>query len=160
MRLIFADPPYMGMCKRYDHYHPDGRCWDDLETHAVLLDSLRSADGWAYCLSSTTLRDLLPLAPSNARIGAWAKSFCAFKRNVRIAYSWEPILFVPGRDRSKDGAPVGRDHLVEPITLKRGLVGAKPERFCRWVLTLMGYVPGDEVVDLYPGTGIMGDICG
>jgi hypothetical protein len=31
MRFAYADPPYFGKCgKYYKHYHPDGRCWDDL----------------------------------------------------------------------------------------------------------------------------------
>lgn len=51
-----------------------------------------------------------------------------------------------------------KDFLVEPITLKRGLVGAKPEKFCRWVLDLLNVQAGDEVVDLFPGTGIMGRV--
>lgn len=86
------------------------------------------------------------------------KPFAAYKANVRIAYTWEPVLFVPGRDSSKDGAPVGRDHLAEPITLRKGLTGAKPAAFCRWVLDLVGYVEGDEMLDVFPGTGILGRV--
>ncbi len=159
MRLAFADPPYLGCCNYYGHRHeePYG-CWDDLHTHRELFLRLREFDGWAYCMTSTTLRAILPLAPDGVRVASWVKPFAAFKRNVRIAYTWEPVLFVPGRDRSKDGAPVGRDHLSESITLKRGLTGAKPERFCQWVLGLLGYVEGDELTDLFPGTGSMGRV--
>ena len=39
------------------------------------------------------------------------------------------------------------------MAMGKGLVGAKPEAFCRWVLDLLGYVEGDEVVDVFPGTG-------
>ena len=45
-----------------------------------------------------------------------------------------------------------------PITLKRGLTGAKPEAFCRWVLDLLGYANGDEIDDLFPGTSVMSRI--
>lgn len=154
MRLAYADPPYLGCCKLYDHFHgDDGRCWDDLDTHRRLIDRLDSEfDGWAYCMTSTSLPQLAPLMPAGARVAAWVKPFAAFKRNVRIAYTWEPVLFSPGRDRSTDGAPVGRDHLAEPITLRRGFTGAKPQKFNRWVLDLLGYVEGDEVTDLFPGT--------
>jgi hypothetical protein len=86
------------------------------------------------------------------------KPFAAFKRNVRIAYTWEPVIFMPGRDRSKEGASVGRDHMAESITMQKGLPGAKPEKFCSWVLDLMGWMPGDEVADLFPGTGVMGRV--
>ncbi len=158
VNLAFADPPYLGCCGLYDHYHgDDGQCWDEVSTHEALLRRLATDfDGWAYCMSSVSLGDILGLEAPGARVAAWVKPFAAYKANVRIAYTWEPVLFVPGRDRSKDGAPVGRDHLAEPITLKKGLTGAKPLAFCRWVLDLLGYVDGDELVDLYPGTGIMG----
>jgi hypothetical protein len=51
-----------------------------------------------------------------------------------------------------------RDFLSEPITLRKGLIGAKPERFCRWIADLLGYIEGDELVDIFPGTGIMGRV--
>ena len=47
--------------------------------------------------------------------------------------------------------------MAEPITLRKGLTGAKPPRFCDWVLDLLGYVPSDTVIDLFPGTGVMGE---
>ena len=159
VRLAYADPPYLGCCDKYSHYHPDGRCWDDVETHKVLLARLASEyDGWAYSLSSQSLDPLVSLAPSGIRVAAWVKPFAAFKANVRIAYTWEPVFFVPARGSSSDGAPVGRDHLAEPIALRKGLTGAKPDRFCRWVLDLLGYCQGDEVDDLFPGTGVMGRV--
>ena len=155
MRLAYADPVYLGMSRRYPE-HPESHVWDNLDTHAQLLATLdRDYDGWAYSCSATTLRQILTVAPEGIRIGSWNKPFCAFKRNVRIAYSWEPVLFKPGRDSSKLGASVGRDSHSANITLRRGLTGAKPETFCRWVLDLMGYVEGDEVLDLFPGTGVM-----
>ena len=51
-----------------------------------------------------------------------------------------------------------KDFIVEPITLQKGLVGAKPEKVCRWILDLLNVQEGDEVVDLFPGTGIMGRV--
>jgi len=68
------------------------------------------------------------------------------------------VIFKPGRDSSKDGAPVTRDHLSCPITLRRGLTGAKPEQFCEWIRNLLGWIPGDELTDLFPGTGVMGAV--
>ena len=53
---------------------------------------------------------------------------------------------------------VMRDWIQESITLKRGLTGAKPEAFCRWVLDLLGYIEGDEVEDVFPGSGVMGHV--
>jgi hypothetical protein len=157
MRLAYADPPYLGCSRYYDH--PDAARFDDPAAHGALMADLAARfDGWAMSASSTSLVDLLPLAPPGVRVAAWVKPFAAYKANIRIAYTWEPVIFTPGRDRSTEGAPVGRDHLAERITLERGLTGAKPERFCRWVADLLGYVDGDELVDIFPGTGVMGRV--
>lgn len=157
MRFAYADPPYLGCGHLYVGQHPDALIWDDPETHRRLIARLSDEypDGWALSLSSTTLKTLLPMCPADVRICSWVKPFAAYKRNVRIAYTWEPVIVRGGRVSSRDGAPVGRDHLSEPITLRRGLTGAKSERFCRWVLDLLGYIEGDQVDDLFPGTGVM-----
>ena len=161
LRLAYADPPYLGCCKLYGHRHEEPwGCWDDVDTQIELMVDLASKyDGWAMSTSSPNLGKLVGTAEAlGARTAAWVKPFAAFKANVRIAYTWEPVLFVPARDSSKDGAPVGRDHLSTPITLRKGLTGAKPEAFCEWVLDLLNVQPGDEVVDLFPGTGVMGRV--
>jgi hypothetical protein len=158
MRFAFADPPYYGCCKLYEHYHPDGKCWDAAETHQDLIWRLNVdyPDGWALSLSSTTLQTILPMCPDGVRVAAWVKPFAAFKRNVRNAYTWEPVIIRGGRVSSKDGAPVCRDSLAESITLKHGLTGAKPQRFNRWVLDMLGFIDElDTVDDLFPGTGGM-----
>ena len=155
MRFAYADPPYLGQCDRYGHHHKEPwGCWDDPITHYDLMKHLiRDYDGWALSASAPSLNGFK--WPQDARVAAWVKPFAAYKANVRIAYTWEPVIFKPGRDSSKDGAPVGRDHLSEPITMQKRLTGAKSERFCRWIANLLGYVEGDEMVDLFPGTGIM-----
>lgn len=178
MKFAYADPPYLGCCRLYDHYHPDDRCWDDLSTHMALIERLvrEFPDGWALSCTSGSLRSLLPLCPDDSRVGPWVKTFGAFKRGVRPAYMWEPVIFRGGRNPSngyshkppekngkqttpKDFAIISAgDLLAEPITLKKGLTGAKPEAFCEWVLDLLNVLPGDEVVDLFPGTGTMGRV--
>lgn len=157
MRFAYADPPYLGCGKLYPE-HPDALDWNRPEQHEWLIDKLTGEypDGWALSASSVSLPVLLPMCPIDIRIAAWVKPFAAFKRNVRIAYTWEPVIFRGGRVSSKDGAPVGRDHISEPITLQRGLTGAKPSRFCRWVADLLGYVESEDTLDdLFPGTGAM-----
>lgn len=178
MRFAYADPPYLGCCKLYDHFHgDDGRCWDDIETHRQLIDRLvdEFPDGWAMSLTSTTLRDLLPLCPPDVRVAAWCKTFGAFKKGVRPAYMWEPVILRGGRNPNaghshappekggkqntpKDFYNHHTDALLCPITLKKGLTGAKPEGFCGWVLDLLNVQPGDDLVDLYVGTGVMGRV--
>jgi hypothetical protein len=164
VKFAYADPPYFGKCgKFYSHHHPDGLCWDDLATHELLIKRLVSdyPDGWALSASSSTLQLILPLCPAGVRIGAWVKPFCVFKKGVRPAYAWEPVLFMGGRNKNHPPPAKGgkqttpKDYLAEPITLRKGLTGAKPTKFCRWVLDLLGYVDGDILDDLFPGTGVM-----
>lgn len=159
MRFAFADPPYLGCGALYDEHHAEARSWDDPETHRALVDRLvrEYPDGWAMCLSTPSLRTILPMCPETCRVAAWVKPFAVFKPNVNPAYAWEPVIVFGGRkgDRTRDTV---RDWFAKEITLKRGLVGAKPEAFCRWVLDLLGYVSGDDLDDLFPGTGVMGRV--
>lgn len=163
MRFAYADPPYLGKgASHYGDHHAEAATWDDVQAHRDLIDRLVSdyPDGWALSMLSTNLHTLLPLCPPDVRVAAWVKPFAAFKRNVRNAYTWEPVILRGGRTSSKDGAPVTRDHLAENITMLRGLPGAKPDRFCDWVLAMLGAIPGDTVDDLFPGTGSMGRAAG
>lgn len=164
MKFAYADPPYLGQCSKYQHYHPDGYCWNDVSTYEMLITRLEKEfpDGWALSASSPSLKHILPLCSDDVRIASWVKSFCAFKRGVRPAYAWEPVIFRGGRNKNHPPPEKGgkqttpKDFILAPITLKKGLVGAKPEKVCRWILDLLNVQEGDEVVDLFPGTGIMG----
>lgn len=170
MKFAYADPPYLGCCKLYDHYHPNGLCWDQLDTHRLLIERLceEYPDGWAMSATSGSLRVILPYCPPDVRVAAWVKSFCAFKKGVRPAYAWEPVIFWRGRNpnagHSHAPPPKGgkqntpKDFIVEPITLRKGLTGAKPEKVCHWILELLNFQPGDTCDDLYPGTGVMGRV--
>lgn len=164
VRFAYADPPYIGQAKR--HYSHDPQCAE--VDHAELIERLMRdfPDGWALSASSPSLRVILPMCPPEARIGGWFKNFCAFKRNVRPAYAWEPVIFHGGRNpinghraeiperNGKQTTPKDfywdTDVIIEPITPQKGLVGAKPERVCRWILALLNAQSGDEIVDLYP----------
>lgn len=159
MRFAYADPPYLGQGDRYDHY--DSAMWNEVKSHLALVDQLfdEYPDGWALSLSSPSLRLILPHCPDTARVAAWVKPFAVFKPNVNPAYAWEPIIFVGGRRGTRERATV-RDWHSENITLRKGLVGAKPPGFCRWILDLLGYEEGDELVDIFPGTGVMGEVTG
>lgn len=158
MRFAYADPPYLGCCKLYQHFHPNGRCWDELGTHSLLVTQMNREfpDGWAMSASSPSLAQVLPLCPSDVRIGAWVKPFAVFKPNVNPAYTWEPVIYRGGRKRDRS-QPTAKDHLIESITLQKGLTGAKPRKFAFWIFDLLGAEPTDELVDLYPGTGIIGE---
>lgn len=148
MRVVYADPPYVGQAKR--HYKSDE------VDHRLLIDRLCSEfDCWALSASSPSLKYILSLCPEDVRIAAWVKPFCAFKVGVNPAYTWEPVIFRGARKRGRDSLTV-KDHVIENMTLKKGLVGAKPEVFCYWLFDLLGLEPSDELTDWFPGTGIVG----
>jgi hypothetical protein len=154
MRFAYADPPYLGCGALYAKHHPEALIWDNPETHRALIQRIcdEYPDGWALSMASTNLWDLLPMCPREARVAAWCKPFAIYKPNVPVAYTWEPVIFMGGRRRGRDEATV-RDHLSCPITLKRGMTGAKPRDFCRWVFDLLGAKRGDALDDLFPGSG-------
>lgn len=150
MRFAYADPPYIGQAKK--HYGPDAR----EVNHELLIEHLNEdfPDGWALSLSSPTLKQILNMCPDDVRVGAWVKPFCSFKPGVNPAYAWEPVIFRGGRDRTREQFTV-RDFITCNITLKKGLAGAKPPTVCHWIFQVLNAQPGDELVDLFPGTGIV-----
>lgn len=153
MRLAYADPPYPGQSKKHYADHADYAGEVD---HAELVARLEAEyDGWILHTSSTALASILPLAPT-ARVCIWTKTFCAFKRNVPLAYAYEPVLIRRLRKQTVDGGEIMRDWIAEPMTMKRGLAGAKPERVVHWALRCAGAERDDEVIDLYPGSGAVG----
>jgi hypothetical protein len=154
MRFAYADPPYLGCGALYAKHHPDALAWDSPDEHARLIQRLcdEYPDGWVMSLSVPSLRVLLPMCPPDARVGAWVKPFAIFKPNVNPAYAWEPVIWRGGRKRGRDMETV-RDWCDCCITLRRGLTGAKPRRFCRWVFSLLNAKKGDALDDLFPGSG-------
>lgn len=155
MKFCYADPPYLGCGARYDH--PDARLWNDEAAHADLVSRLQTdyPDGWAVSLSAPSLPVYQAAAPL-ARVCVWVKPFAIFKPNVGTAYTWEPVLVVGGRKRTRQD-PTCRDHLSENITLKKGLCGVKPLRFNQWVLGLLNWKHTDELIDLFPGSNGMAE---
>lgn len=156
MKFAYADPPYIGQAKR--HYG----CEEINHEELIAMLCRDFPDGWALSCTSNSLRILLPVCPEDLRVAAWVKPFCAYKRGVRPAYAWEPLLFRGGRNRNapvpeKGGKAITpKDFHSANITLRKGLVGAKPESFCTWVLDLLNVWPDDDMIDLFPGTRVMG----
>lgn len=164
LTVAYADPPYMGKAKKHYKDHED---YDGEVDHEALIDRLVSEypDGWALSCHMPSMGLILQMCEERGlslydgdiRIGSWCKTFGAFKRNVRVAYVWEPVIIkpaerldgsVPTRDFAVDAGSV----LLEPITMKRGLAGAKPERFAFWLFNILGLRPCDELHDLFPGS--------
>lgn len=150
MRIGYADPPYPGCAHKYRD-HPDFAGEVD---HAAPITQLeRDFDGWVLHTNTPSIGLLASLVPATARWMAWVKPFAAFKRNVPVAYAWEPVIVKACRKPVVNHREVMRDWVSEPITMKRGLTGAKPERVCRWAFEMVGAEFTDELIDLFPGTG-------
>lgn len=152
MKIAYADPPYLGC----GHYYPERQEVDHVE---LLWELMRDYDCWALSCSSPSLGSLLNAAPikdvQSVRVAAWVKPFASFKPNVNPGYAWEPVIFRTKRERHTREQPTVRDWVVANITLRKGLVGAKPPSFCYWLFELLGCEANDEFDDLYPGTGIV-----
>jgi hypothetical protein len=151
-------PPYPGCAHLYSD-HPDYAGEVD---HRALVERLeRDFDGWVLHTHVLGLRmmereHILP--EDGIRICQWIKPFAAFKRNVSVAYAYEPVVIKAARKPVVSGRVVMRDWIEagwikEPITLRRGLTGAKPEAVCHWAFELVGAELGDALTDLFPGTG-------
>lgn len=154
-RIAYADPPYPG-CAHLYRDHPDYA--GEVDHHALVARLESEFDGWVLHTSATpaALALLAPLVVQieGARWCAWVKPFAAFKRNVPVAYAFEMAIVKCARKPvvNKRLVPM-RDWLAEPITMRRGLTGAKPEAVCHWLFELVGARPEDDLADLFPGTG-------
>lgn len=148
MQFAYADPPYIGQAHRY----PEKTEVDHPALITRLVDEY--PDGWALSLSSPTLKVILPLCPDDVRVMAWVKPFAVFKPNVNPGYTWEPVIVRGGRRRTRQ-QPTIRDWVSCNITLRKGLVGAKPEPFVEWLLQVLNVEPDDTLHDLFPGTGVV-----
>lgn len=161
LKLGYADPPYLGCGKLYAEHHVDALDWDNPQEHARLVQRLEAEfDGWVLHLSATPRSIALYgglVEATGARWCSWRKGFAAFKKNVSVAYAWEPVIVKAARKPVVSKRLVMRDWIdtdtQHSITLKRGLTGAKPEAVCHWAFELLGARPEDDFCDLFPGTG-------
>lgn len=155
MRFVYADPPYFGMGKKmYQKHHDEAFIFDDRMTHIDLMINLNNEyDGWALSCNPRDLVWLLPEAPDKTRVAVWVKPYAQI-RPVMTQYMYECVLF---KTNKKLGSrkPMVKDWLMTSPTRKTGLQGAKPDEFNKWILDLLGYENGDELVDLFKGTGSM-----
>jgi len=171
LKLCIADPPYLGRAVRWygengcgDGYgkgqadnHPEAYLWDKPETHRQLVKDLNQKyDGWAIAMSvhslSTYLSEVETESRNGIRVCVWHKPSASPSGN-RITNHWEPVLIkVP---KARKGWSAG-EHMKDVMTCtpnKIGFVGSKPVEWTRWVLDLLGYQDGDQVDDLFIGSG-------
>lgn len=165
MRFAYADPPYPGQAKRLygDHADYAGEV-DHEDLVARLMDEF--PDGWALSTSASALELVLPLCPrptwskknkgrrldgTGVRVLAWCRTHTPW-RPVGIQYGWEPVILYGGRRKNKCDGFV-RDFLCNADQADRGFVGAKPYSFCAWIFECLGAEWGDELEDIFPGSG-------
>lgn len=148
-RFAYADPPYPGLSKKYYGHHPDYAGEVD---HAALIARLEAGGyaGWALSTSSRALQEILPLCPPGVRVCAWVKPIGVARSTYGLHSAWEALIVAGGRKRQ----PGVRDWLRAQPARKWGtLMGRKPVAFCAWLFDCLGMLPGDELDDLFPGTG-------
>lgn len=151
----YADPPYPGTSSKY--YRDEPTFAGEVDFPALIASLTTRHDrgeilGWALSTSARSLRELLPLCPPEARVCAWVKPIAPSPRTFGLHNTWEPVIVVPGRRRQ----PGKRDWLrAMPARGEGTLPGRKPIAFCAWLFELLGMLPGDTFVDLFPGTGIV-----
>lgn len=160
MRFAYADPPYIGMAHLYKD-HPD---YGGEVDHAALIARLvdEFPDGWALSGFSTSTRDLIAMCPPDARLMIWAQPDKGNSGVTHIAYAWEPVIMWRGRNLGMKNPERLRDFIVCPWGEGRSPEsksihrGQKPEPFCFWLFRCLGALPGDDLVDLFPGSGAVG----
>ena len=153
MKFAYADPPYLGMGKKYSALHPEAEIWDDPKSHIQLVERLTDEypDGWAVSLSAPSLKLYLSACPSDIRVAPWTKTFHQIRVNVAIQYAWEPVIWRGGR-KETPVKPMVRDWHAGRIAMKKNYYGAKPLDFNTWILNLLQYKKGDTLDDLFPGS--------
>lgn len=154
LRLAYADPPYPGLAGYYEGHKDFGGEVDHRELVARL--SAEYPDGWALSTSVDALVAVLHLCPPTVRVASWFRGERPTPHYVPL-HAWEPVIYSGGRaylspvdDRRVDAlVHVSRPRVTDPARV----VGAKPAAFCRWLFRLLGAMPGDALVDLFPGSG-------
>ncbi len=156
MKMAYADPPYPGkawMYKSQASYRGE-------VDHRALVSSLQLYDGWAISTSEAGLCMVLSLCkelaedPGAVHVCPWTKPIGAASTTRGMHNTWEPLIVKPGRELQ----PGFRDWLSTPPAKDRAnpLIGRKPLKFCTFLFRCLGLCAGDELADLYPGTGIVG----
>lgn len=149
MRFAYADPPYPGFARKlYGREEVD---------HAELVARLVAdfPDDWALSTHARSLQAVLAVCPPGVSIASWHRGERR-GRATRPRSAWEPVIYFGGRTREilpeesccDALAWTGRQH-----SHPDAIVGMKPAAFCTWLFGLLGAAAGDELVDLFPGSG-------
>lgn len=154
MKVAYADPPYPGQAEKY-RAHADYAGEVD---HAALVARLEVEypDGWALSTGAKNLQEVLALCPL-VRVLIWRKQ-PGTPLGDKFIWSYEPVILRgcrrPG-DYVRDVCEAMPDGFLMAFRRRpdQHVEGAKPAIFCRWLFAAMGLGPGDELDDLFPGSG-------
>lgn len=167
MKLAIADPPYLGRGVRWygggrgssprwpaADNHPEAGRWDTPEAHMQLVEELTANyDGWAIAMSADSLPLYLSVCPADVRVMVWHKRN-ALPSGWRVMNTWEPVVTrIPSSRRARVKGHVATRDLLDAPNKPSGFVGSKPKEWTQWVLESLGYESGDEVADIFPGSG-------
>ena len=170
MKIAIADPPYLGRANRWygdgcgDGYglgradsHSKAKEWDNPETHKNLVKDLNeNYDSWAIALTVHSLSTYLNVIETDSRNGirvmSWIKP-SAVTSGSRITNSWEPVIIKVHKSRRGWAKGVRMNDYLMATPLRSGFIGAKPETWTHWILDALGYEEGDQVTDLFAGSG-------
>ena len=149
MRVAYADPPLPGVRLGVFYQNKAG---------SITPRSSRSCvadfpDGWALSTSAKALRDLAPaLSAERARLRLGEAASRARAEHGHPQH-------VGAADRRRRGASSGPACAIGSRRSPRGTAasfpGRKPLAFIAWLFACLGVLPGDNLFDKYPGTGIV-----
>jgi hypothetical protein len=170
LKLAIADPPYLGRANRWygdgcgDGYglgradsHPEAKKWDDPKAHIELVHDLNNNfDSWAIAMTVHSLSTYLSVIDTDSRNGirvmSWIKP-AAVTSGSRVTNSWEPVIVKIAKERRGWNSGVHIKDYLSAAPMRSGFIGAKPEAWTHWVLDAMGYTEGDELTDIFAGSG-------
>jgi hypothetical protein len=157
MRFGYADPPYPGKSRVYRD-HPDYAGEVD---HAALINRLITEfpDGWALSTSAQALQDILALCPPGVRVCSWHRPVRR-TRSRRALSAWEPLIVYGGRELSTSTPQAVTDALEYRGRFRAfpgAITGMKAPQYAAWAFALLGTRAGDQLVDLFPGSGAVSE---
>lgn len=153
--FYFLDPPYIGLSARY--YRKEASFAGEVDHPKLIAETLAAKPaGWALCCSMKSLGYLLNVCHE---LGAdvtphpWVKPIGVPPATFGPHNAHEYVIRCGGRECR----PGIRDFLIaQPARGGGTLPGRKPIAFCAWLFDLLGMVPGDKLIDVFPGSGIVG----
>jgi hypothetical protein len=98
------------------------------------------------------------MCPVEIYVAVWRRQHRP-TRSRRALSAWEPLLVYGGRDLQTEQPQDVLDHLDyrgRYASFPGALVGMKPPQFAVWMFSLLGAQVGDELTDLFPGSGAIG----